>query len=106
MVVVDSSRVESASQTSESLGVTNYINADGTSSDCCIYREIAPPSFSRSHGPRHIKRMETGTRRRLREAKGDAKKGEAIRKCRGEEGGGRWILSSASKDAREEEYVG
>lgn len=24
--------------------MTNYINADGTSSDCCIYREIAPRS--------------------------------------------------------------
>lgn len=80
---------ESASQTSgrfRALGVTNYINADGTSSDCCIYRKIAPllsfhPSLAVQRGPRHIKRMkqvrDAYGRRRERPGEGQGKQREA-----------------------------
>ena len=45
-------RPSQTSGRSRALGVTNYINADGTSSDCCVYRKIASlllslhPSFA------------------------------------------------------------
>lgn len=87
--------------------MTNYINADGTSSDCCIYREIASPFSSPSFGVQRAAPYQRtdATTRRLQEAKGGrgrrrkAKRGQLERMKRRDE------VDSPRKDAREEEYV-